>query len=208
MQEANTFVTLEYDILAFDEQEVEELRELLSELGPVRSRVAYKERGGVETTLWAAITFVGVSFASGLIGHIAAKTFDKVVLLINNFYAKHRQKKPDYVQAIALRLSYDEIDIEVNLPGETRANFLQPLLQDVWKHLQHPPLSESVITKVHIPVTYDESEGLWWEAFVWSSADFNARYWGVNVAGTPYLNDVYDSYKKTLLGVPYDQINP
>jgi hypothetical protein len=206
MEEIHTFVTLQYDILAFDEQEIESLKEIISELGPVRSREAYKGRGGVETTLWIVLSFIGGSFLSGFLNQAGANSFDKIISIINKFYSKPRQENPEYMQAIALQLSYDEIDIEINLPGKVQPQFLQPILEEVWTHLNRLPLSESYITKIYIPFIFDEEMGGWWESFVPFDVDFNSRYWGVHRGRSPYVDDIYDSYEGRLLNVPYDQI--
>lgn len=202
-----TSITFQFDHFAFETEDVDDLRAAFAELGPTRSRVAYKERGGDDTTLWIVASFVGLAFVGGIIEHIASNSFEALISKLRQFYAKRRSEIPRYAQAVAFRLSFDDLDVEVNLPGETRADFIEPLLRRIHEHLTIGDLSDSNVTTVKVPFTWSEDEQKWLQTFVWSEADFVDRYWGISCHGMPLVTSIYDSLDRKTVTTDWELIH-
>lgn len=206
MQPNTPIISAEFDVLAFEKNELKALKEDLQELGPTRIRKAYKVRGGVETTLWMVATWIGLNYASGIVSHISSKHYDHIMLAIHKFYKRYTTSRKTYAQAISLCLSYDDLDIEINLPGETRVDFLNYFCQQVLDNLQTEPLRSSGVTKIYIPYIYDSEERFWLQTYVWSESDFCSRYWGISQHGDLNNLKIYDSDERQFIDVSYDEI--
>jgi hypothetical protein len=202
-----TSITFLFDHFSFETEDVEELRSAFGELGPTRGRVAYIERGGDETTLWIVASFVGLAFVGGIIEHIAGNSFDALLSKLRLFYAKRRQQDPKYAQAVAFRLSFDDLDVEVNLPGETRAEFMEPLLRRIHEHLIVGPLRDSSVTTVKVPFSWNDGEQKWLQTFVWSESEFVDRYWGISCHGMPIVSSIYDSLDRKTVTTDWELIH-
>lgn len=187
----NLFVEVKYDRFALDDEQLGALAKHLSELGPVRRRDAYVERGGIEANLWITLQFIGESALQAIVGQITLRVLRTTCQKIQSFYQEQRKTSPDYTLAIALCLSFDDKDIEINLPKDTQPDFIQSLLEKIVTHLQTKPLSAKPIGKIWIPMIQDGD--MWIESFFWESAEFLDRYWGVAHYNHIQITDIYDS---------------
>lgn len=195
--QVSIFVEVKYDRLAFDDADLYSLSKSLAAVGPVRKRDAYVERGGTEVCLWITLQFIGVSALQAIIGAITLSVLKNMHQRIYAFLNEKRATQSDYAAAIALCLSFDDKEIEVNLPLDTKPEFLQSLLLKVAEHLQIYPLSEMPIGKIWIPLT-QEGE-MWSESFFWETAGFLDRYWGIANYNHSRITDIYDSDTRELI---------
>lgn len=201
-----TSITFRFDEFAFEPEDIVELNRAFHDIAPTRGQIAYKERGGNETTMWIVVSFIGAAFAGGIIEHIAGNAFDKLFSMLRTFYEKRRHQEPRYSQAIAFRLSFDDVDVEVNLPAETRADFMESLFRRIQVHLGEMPLKESVVTSIKVPFSWCEDERKWLQTFVWSDAEFVDRYWGISCHGMPIVGGIYDSLDRCMVATNFELI--
>jgi hypothetical protein len=133
-------LTAQYDVLAFTPEELTDLQQLLQSLGPTRVRPAYKERGGDETTLWVVLFWIGASYLSGIVGHVAGKNIELLWSKLREYFARHHMTEERTKQNIALCLSFDDLEIEINVPVDMTMAQLNILIQDVEVQRQCMPL--------------------------------------------------------------------
>ncbi|MEP6833415.1 MAG: hypothetical protein ABJB74_08470, partial [Gemmatimonas sp.] len=109
---------IEYDVLALQLAEAEMLRAELEEFGPARLRRAFKERGGAWTTVWIVLTFVGLEYAKSIITKLAEGHVARLHKKIQRVF-KTDDGKLLLQQSFRVSLSFDDVDISVNLPRDS-----------------------------------------------------------------------------------------
>jgi hypothetical protein len=210
MENTPTAIEVKYYEPYFEQEEIEILREELSKITSLRIREFPKELGGDETNLWIIVQWFGVAFAGGIIEHIAAKHYERILQAIKNYRDKYKNKGKEFEQFATVVFSYDDLDINITLPNDTKVDFYNKILAKIREKILIEPLKSKKINTVYLPYYFDEKEQLWKQTFDWREVNFESRYWGVNANPffyqTSWIEDIYDSEENRFLNAPNENI--
>jgi len=206
----STTIEVNYHPPYFEEKEIAILIDEFSSIGSMRVREIAKELGGDDANLWIAIKWFGISVASGVIQHLTAKLYEKIANAVGNYRRKCEEQSIAYNEAVNLVISYDDLDININLPAETTIDFLPQIMRDITAELERETLRTKPIAQIFLPYFFDELEQLWRQSFDWSKVEFESRFWGIQSERYSYrseiINDIYDSKEHRFIHAPYESI--
>jgi hypothetical protein len=190
-----TYSSIEFDVLAVDPKDIQSLRDEFAEIGPARIRSAYKERGGDWTTLWVVVTFVGLEYARGVISKIAEDNANQIQSKLRRVFAPP-SKNPLTIQNISIKLSFDDIELTINLPRDAPEGYLARTVSAVHEHISAGPLADTKPRAIVVPIIWGESG--WEELSEWYYAGDSERYWGIGEQGCPAMTAAYDRVERRL----------
>jgi hypothetical protein len=176
-----TSVEIEYDEFIYSDAEIDEIRNIWTEDAPTRTRKAYIERGGEDAQCWFNITFIAQQLTSAAIGYFLGKTLDKINIT--------RPKKIP----TCLKLSFDDVEVQINLPETIESNVLQDLLDRIQRQVDKGAFKIYKCVKIICPVKYDENDDYWYEAFEDKLTMSNLRLWGIAFPKSQEILYIYDS---------------
>lgn len=116
----------------------------------------------------------------------------------------------EFETAVSLTLSYDDVDIEINLPSTTDLHQLPQILEAISSELENGTLDPNELIGIVLPFVFDNGEGLWCPTTDWSVADNVYRYWGIQKNRynyrTEFIDDIYDSSEHRFIHAPQESI--
>jgi hypothetical protein len=188
-----------YDGGAYTSEDSASLQQDLQELGSVRSRPHYSPAAGWGVDIMMVISFIGVAVAGGIIEHITGNFFDIVVKKLRDFYRPRRHEGLRFPRSI--RLSYDDMDINVLLLSEDALEKVPQLLIAINEHIIATLSDERPIHEITLPMEYSDGE---WRAINLDNPSGIEyidpyRYWRTaprDVSGSAYI---YDSHERTFI---------
>ena len=210
MREAINFIEIKYYEEYFEAENIEILKSELSRIGNLRTRRFHKELGGESPDLLISVQWVGLAVLSGIIQHLTAKYYEKILLAINSYREKSKIGNPDFHPYAMIIFSYDDLDIEITLPNVTSIDFFNKLMKKISEKISSEPLKSRKIIKISIPYYFDETEKAWMQTFDWTQVNFEGRYWAIGtkefLPGYASFEDIYDSEENRLLKAPVQNI--
>jgi hypothetical protein len=158
----------------------------------------------------SALQWVGLTVLGGIIQHLAAKSYEKFLMVINSYREKSRIENPEFQPYAMLIFSYDDMDIEITLPNVTNIDFFNKIMKKISERISSEPLKSRKVIKISIPYYFDEGEKMWMQTFDWTQVNFEGRYWAIGTNEflpnyTP-LEDIYDSEENRFLKAPVENI--
>jgi hypothetical protein len=196
MTRTATVFTAEYRARGYAAEDERFLREVLEEFGPVRLRPQWMPEAGGSTELSLLIAFIGGSMTTGLIEHLTGKLFDRLSDALGRFY-RQRQSRDGLEPEMTLRISYDDIDLDLGPVTEGDIRRLRALATQVHEFLQKPPLAGKPVSRVVIGMVRDGER--WEEPHLWLQSEDGARFWGISFELYPMITHILDT-KTGLLG--------
>jgi hypothetical protein len=110
-QESVTTITVNYNAGDISDNDIQQFKVELQELGYTRLRGYRGPSAGTAFEFWILIEFIGLAAASGIIGHLAEKLFDKLSTKILSFMKSLTD--PRQPCAGGVKISYDDLDIDI-----------------------------------------------------------------------------------------------
>jgi hypothetical protein len=184
-----SLIDIRFDDFAVEPSEVQLLLDSLGELSPSRARRRHVDRGGIETAIWIVLSYVGLKYLDAAFSAVASKHVDWVTAKLSSIF-KSEHEDLDFQQAVTVRISADDIDIEINLPGSVDHEFYEGLISKIVSALKSDSFSNLSVDAVRAPVI--DVGGEWQETFFSTSAEFDSRYVGIDLGGYGLIDRVYD----------------
>jgi hypothetical protein len=198
---ATTFVA-KFRARGYDEGDARSLREYLEPFGAVRFRPLELPEAGGTHELWLVVSFIGTAALSGIIGHVATKYYEKLSAALIGFSLTKRKKSGSDPE-LSLKLSYDDMDLDIGPVDEARLGNLPTLARTVLDHLQGPALNaRGEITRIVIGMV--KSGNTWSEPHTQDWPE-SLRFWGISFAGHRLITHIYDSETRLLAERPYNE---
>jgi len=185
-----TVIKARFRSRGYDEADRQQLRRELGALGAVRLTPEWPPEAGGSHEIWLAVEFIGTGFASGILGHLAGKFYDRLVAGLKRLFADKRQKdnaEPELV----ISLSYDDLDIEIAVLDESYLEKVPTLLEAIHRAVVSGPLAELAPTRVYVPMARVDSQ--WVEVHPVYGEDVDERHWGIVSIPDRTIGHVYDS---------------
>ncbi|HEY1049472.1 MAG TPA: hypothetical protein VGE39_06945 [Prosthecobacter sp.] len=195
-----THFTIRYSNAHFqgDTEELKSLQTLLGNIAPSKLRARHVDLGGVETAIWIYASYVGMKYLDAIFAEIAASHIKGIVQKVTQVFPANKENDAETVP-VTLVLELDDLDLEINLPLDTRSEFAKSLLETIQGEMKRPPLVESGrIDRIHVPLARNGE--FWSESFQWSGANYDYRYWGLNYFGE--ITAAYDLQERVIIDIP------
>lgn len=189
-------VELDYDRNNYTAEEVESLYQDLKEFGPVRLREHSTPAAGWGMDIYLALSFIGGTVASSLIGHITEKFFDNLAEKIRRFYSRRRTPGMRFPRSITL--SYDDMDITIDPISDDAVDRLPELMTELHERIIANPPKDKIIHRITIGVEYVDNR---WQGYNLDNPSGIEhpdpyRYWRTEPRGNMDSVYIYDSYEK------------
>ncbi len=139
------------------------------------------------------IDFVGTAIAGGIIEHIATQYYDRLSAALGRFF-KSKAKK-DFPPEMSLRVSYDDVDLDIGPITDKGIADLPELARRVHEHLGRTALRGRTVTRVVIGMV---KGGDRWEEPHLQEWPENARFWGISFEGHRVVTHIYDTETELL----------
>ena len=199
---ANTF-SVTYRARGYDADDALSLRGELAELGAVRLRPLRLPEAGGSHEIWIVLEFVGTAIAGGLIQHLTAKYYERLSAALSGFFT--RKKAKDFEPEMSLRVSYDDVDLDIGPISEKGISTLPELAEHVHAHLNSPGLKDKSVTRVVIGMVREAER---WEEPHLQLWPESSRFWGLSFEDHRYVTHIYDTETGLLADRPDSDGHP
>ncbi len=190
MNASATVFEAEFRSQGYDETDRLLLREALNQFGAVRLRPMDLPEAGGSTELYLAVAFIGSNIASGLIGHLTGKTFDKLFAALLRFYQTRKQR--DGVEPeMALKISYDDLDLDIGPVDEGDLKHVPALANEIHRLLTSGSLKDIPVTRIVVGMVRHGDD--WSEPHLWDRSEEGQRFWGVSLEGHRTITHILDT---------------
>lgn len=189
-------VELDYDRNNYTAEEVESLYQDLKEFGPVRLREHSTPAAGWGMDIYLALSFIGGTVASSLIGHLTEKFFDNLAEKIKRFYSHRRTPGMRFPRSITF--SYDDMDITIDPISDDAVDRLPELMTELHERIIANPPKDKIIHRITIGVEYVDNR---WQGYNLNNPSGIEhpdpyRYWRTEPRGNMDSVYIYDSHEK------------
>lgn len=191
-------IIAEYRARGMEPEDESRLREEMAPLGPVRLRPRHLPEAGGSYEVDVLFQFIGTAFASGLIGHVGSKWYEKAMARLGRVVEQKvaKNQPPD----LTATFSYDDIDIRVPMIASDELQFVAHCAEQVDDHLQSKALREHPPTAIVIGMSRDGDR--WAEPNAANALEPDRRFWGIALETHRLMSHVYDTDTRLLSELP------
>jgi len=204
--ESVTTITVNYNAGDIPDNDIQQFKTELQELGYTRLRGYHGPAAGTGFEFWILIEFIGLAAASGIIGHLAVKFFDKLSTKILSFMKSPTDPRRPY--AAGVKLSYDDLDIDIRYIDDNILKNMSVIINDIINEIHNGGLKGSKATKIVMPMEIRDGE---WEPFFVQdpSGTYNYpfQFWEISSNNISGRFGIYDFLGKKFIEDQIEQSN-
>lgn len=197
-QESVTTITVKYDARDIQDIDIQSFKTDLDELGYTRVRGHVGPMAGTGGVVWILITFIGIEAVRGIIRHLAVQFYNKFSNKLLSFIKRPSHSFTPNITGI--KISYDDIDIEIQYVDESIAKKIPIIMNDVVNEITNGGLKGFKSGTITMPMEIRGSE--WKPFFIEESStkyDYPFRYWNVFSLNMGDCFGIYDFADKKFL---------
>ncbi|MGA9756336.1 MAG: hypothetical protein WBV23_14460 [Desulfobaccales bacterium] len=196
--ESITTITVNYNAGDIPDNDIQQFKAELQELGYTRIRGHIGPAAGIGAELWISIGFIGLAAVKGIIGHLAVKFFNKLGAKILSFMKRPSHSFRPTIAGIII--SYDDVDIEIRYVDDNILKNISLIMIDVMNEIDNGRLKECKSDTIIMPM--EIRDGKWEPFFIEESPgkyDYPFRFWRVTSRNINGCFGIYDFMSKKIL---------